>query len=76
MAYNEAEHDVWTDAVTHRAVDPDADNHRSFYSGKTYHFESATSKGTFDADPQLWVSTPHASETSAHITPTGEPMAG
>ncbi len=76
MAYNEAEHDVWTDAVTHRAVDPDADHHRSFYNGKTYHFESATSKGTFDDDPELWVSTPHASETSAHITPTGEPMAG
>ena len=76
MAYNEAEHNVWTDAVTHRAVDPDTAREQSFYNGKTYHFESATSKATFDQDPQLWVSTPHASETSAHITPTGEPMAG
>ena len=76
MAYVESEHDVWTDAVTHRAVDPDMARDQSFYGGKTYHFESAASKATFDENPALWVSTPHASETSAHLTPTGEPMAG
>ena len=76
MEYNAAEHDVWVDPVTHQAVDPGASSHQSFYDGRHYHFADLTSKQTFDEDPQLWVSTPHASETSAHITPTGEPMAG
>ena len=76
MAYEESEHDVWVDVVTHVAVDPDTSRDQSFYNGKTYHFADRTSKETFDEDPQLWVSTPHASETSAHITPTGQPMAG
>jgi YHS domain-containing protein len=76
MADQMSEHDVWTDPVTHRAVDPEKSQHRSFYDGKMYHFTDLTSKQTFDADPQLWAPTPHASETSAHITPTGQPMAG
>jgi hypothetical protein len=38
-----------------------------------YHFEDLTNKQTFDQDPQLWVSTPHASETSASVDPIGQP---
>ena len=76
MDYTEAGHDVCVDPVTHLAVDPRTSQHQSFYDGRHYHFMDLTSKQTFDEDPQLWVSTPHASETSAHITPTGEPMAG
>jgi len=76
MADNGPEHDVWTDPVSHLEVDPDRGGPRysSFYDGKTYHFSDVTSKQTFDEDPQLWVSTAHASETSAHLSPTGEPM--
>jgi len=74
MADNGPEHDVWTDPVSHLEVDPDKSKHSSFYGGKTYHFSDVTSKQTFDEDPQLWVSTAHASETSAHLSATGEPM--
>ncbi len=76
MAENADEHDVWVDVVKHRAVDPDRARHQSFYGGKTYHFEDRVSKEQFDEDPQLWVSTPHASETSAHVSSIGEPMGG
>lgn len=74
MADNDAEHDVWTDPVSHGEVDPAKSKHKSFYAGKMYHFEDLTNKQTFDEDPQLWVSTPHASEISSHLSPTGEPM--
>lgn len=74
MADNNAEHDVWTDPVSHFAVDPEKSKYRSFYNGKTYHFSDAVSKHTFDENPELWVSTPHASEISSHLSPTGEPM--
>jgi len=74
MAYEDAEHDVWTDPVSHLEVDPARSKHRSFYNGKMYHFVDLTSKQTFDEDPQLWVSTPHASEISSNLSPTGEPM--
>lgn len=74
MADNGPEHDVWTDPVSHMAVDPDKSKHHSFYNGKTYHFSDATNKKVFDEDPQLWVSTAHASEISSHLSPTGEPM--
>ena len=32
MADNGAEHDMWTDAVSHVEVDPDKAKHRSFYN--------------------------------------------
>ena len=73
MAYKESEHDVWVDPVSHEAVDPDKSRLQSFYAGKHYHFADAINKRTFDDDPQLWVSTPHVSETSASLSPTGEP---
>lgn len=73
MADNAEEHDVWTDPVSHRPVDPATSRNQSFYAGKMYHFEDGVNKRTFDDDPQLWVSTPHASETSAHLSPIGEP---
>jgi YHS domain-containing protein len=73
MEYKDAEHDVWVDPVSHREVDPSISQHESFYAGRHYHFADLTSKQTFDEDPQLWVSTPHASETSASLSPTGEP---
>lgn len=76
MKYIEAEHDVWVDPVSHQTVDSRNSPHQSFYDGRHYHFADLTSKQTFDEDPQLWVSTSHASETSAHITTTGEPMDG
>ncbi len=69
MADNGAEHDVWTDPVSHLEVKPDGAHHSSFYNGKTYHFSDKTNKQVFDEDPQLWVSTAHASETSASLPP-------
>ncbi|MDQ2801062.1 MAG: YHS domain-containing protein [Armatimonadota bacterium] len=69
MANNDAGHDVWTDPVSHVAVDPDTAKHRSFYAGKMYHFADLVNKRTFDEDPQLWIPTPHASETSASLSP-------
>lgn len=72
MADNGPEHDVWTDPVSHLEVDPDRSRHSSFYNGVTYHFSDATSKQVFDEDPQLWVSTAHASETSANLPPVEE----
>lgn len=74
MADNDAEHDVWVDAVSHVGVDPAKSKHRSFYNGKMYHFVDLTNKRTFDEDPQLWVSTAHVSEISSSLPPTGEPM--
>ncbi len=73
MADRADENDVWVDAVSHRPVDPTKSRDRSFYAGRMYHFEDRTNKQTFDDDPQLWVSTPHVSETSAHLSPIGEP---
>ena len=67
------ERDVWVDPVGHQPVDPAAVQHQSFYAGHLYHFASLTNKQTFDQDPQLWVSTAHASTTSAHLSPIGEP---
>ncbi len=73
MDYSEAEHDVWVDPVSHQTVDRESSQYQSFYAGRHYHFADLTSKQTFDEDPQLWVSTPHASETSASLSPIGEP---
>lgn len=65
--------EVCADPVTHQSVDPRTAPHQSFYAGRHYYFESLASKETFDADPQLWVSTPHVSVTSASLSPIGEP---
>lgn len=73
MAYEDADHDVWEDLISHERVDPQASSHQSFYAGRHYHFVSLTNKRVFDEDPQLWVSMPHASETSASLSPLGEP---
>ncbi len=73
MDYKDADHDVWVDPVSHQAVDRESSQYQSFYDGRHYHFADLTSKQTFDEDPQLWVSTPHASETSASLSPIGEP---
>lgn len=67
MATNDAGHDVWVDAVSHEPVDPKTAKHRSFYNGKMYHFADMVNKKTFDDDPQLWIPTPHATETSANL---------
>ena len=73
MTYQDAEHDVREDPVSHEAVDPRTASHQSFYAGRHYHFANIVNKQIFDEDPQLWVSTPHASETSASLSPLGEP---
>ena len=73
MVYEDADHDVREDPVSHEKVDPRTSPHQSFYAGRHYHFVSITNKQVFDEDPQLWVSTPHASETSASLSPIGEP---
>ena len=65
--------EVWVDAVSHEPVDPKQAKHQSFYAGHMYHFNSLVNKQTFDEDPQLWVSTAHASQTPAHVSPIGEP---
>ena len=61
------DHDVWVDAVSHQAADPAQSRDRSFYEGKMYHFVDGVNKEIFDQDPQLWVSTAHASETSSSL---------
>ncbi len=61
--------DVWVDPVSHEAVDPARAAGQSFYAGHMYHFASRANKDTFDSDPQVWISTPHVSETSADIAP-------
>ena len=73
MSTDAKDHDVWTDPVSHQSVDPAESRDRSFYNGRMYHFVDRVNKGVFDEDPQLWVSTAHASETSASLSPTGEP---
>lgn len=65
--------DIYVDPVSHEAVDPAPDAGRSFYAGHMYHFASRANKDTFDDDPELWVSTAHVSQTSAHVSPIGEP---
>lgn len=65
--------DIWVDAVSHEPVDPRQSKDRSFYAGHMYHFNSLANKQIFDEDPQLWVRTAHASQTSAHLSPLGEP---
>lgn len=69
---SDANHDVWVDPVSHLSVDPAKSKDRSFYNGKMYHFEDGVNKKTFDEDPSLWISTPHASETSASLTPVAD----
>lgn len=73
MNSQDSEHDVWIDAVSHEAVPQSNHRFQSFYDGKHYHFTDAVNKQTFDEDPQLWVSTAHASQTSAHLSSIGEP---
>ncbi len=64
--------DVWVDAVSHAPVEPGRADHRSFYAGHMYHFETLVNKQTFDEDPQLWIPTAHASVTSASLSSIGE----
>ena len=66
--------DVLVDPVSHQSVDPRTSPHQSFYAGRHYHFADLTNKQIFDEDPQLWVSTAHVSETSASLSPIGEPL--
>jgi YHS domain-containing protein len=58
---------VFVDPVSHEPVEPGQVAGRSFYNGHTYHFKTLVNKRTFDEDPQLWVSTPHASQNSSNI---------
>jgi YHS domain-containing protein len=67
MSINTNDHDIWVDAVSHDVVDPAHSHDRSFYNGKMYHFVDGVNKGVFDSDPQLWVPTAHASETSSSL---------
>lgn len=67
-----ADKDVWTDPVSHEAVDPALSRNRSFYNGHMYHFVTLVNKQTFDQDPQLWVSTPHAAQNSASLNAIGD----
>ena len=73
MSYEDADRDAQVDPVSQQAVDPQTSPHQSFYAGRHYHFADPTNKQIFDEDPQLWVSTPHVSETSASLSPIGEP---
>ncbi len=63
----------FVDPVSQQPVDPRTAPHQSFYAGRHFYFTDLTNKQTFDGDPQLWVSTPHASVTSASLSPIGEP---
>ena len=67
-----ADKDVWTDPVSHEPVDWEQSKHRSFYNGHMYHFATLVNKQTFDQDPQLWISTPHAAQNSASLNAIGE----
>lgn len=61
--------DVFVDPVSHLPVDREHAAGKSFYRGHMYYFTSRVNKETFDDDPQLWISTPHASVTSASVLP-------
>lgn len=65
--------DVLTDPVSHESVGPDDAVGKTFYAGHMYYFTSRANKETFDDDPELWASTAHVSQTSAHVSPIGEP---
>lgn len=66
------ERDIWVDPVSHEPVDRALSRDQSFYAHHMYHFVSRSNKQTFDADPELWISTPHSSPTSAALSPIGE----
>ena len=70
MTQDADERDIWVDVVSHEPVDPEHAKYQSFFNGHLYHFNDLVNKQTFDQDPMLWVSTPHASETSASVAPT------
>jgi YHS domain-containing protein len=72
MANTAGDHDVFVDPVSHEQVDPQHAAARSFYRGVMYHFASVVDKMTFEDDPELWIPTPHASMTSANISPDDE----
>ena len=72
MAYRTDERDVWVDPVSHEPVDSHKSRHQSFYAGHMYHFVTLVNKETFDQDPQLWISTPHAAQNSASLSAIGE----
>lgn len=67
MAHATDLRNVYVDPISHEQVDPQGYAARSFFNGHTYHFGSVLNKQIFDDDPQLWISTPHASMNSANI---------
>ena len=58
---------VYVDPVSHEPVDPNNFAGRVHFNGHTYHFATIENKMVFADDPQLWVSTPHASMNSSNI---------
>ncbi|MCW3058426.1 MAG: hypothetical protein JWQ02_247 [Capsulimonas sp.] len=66
------ERDVFVDPVSHIAVDPNNNVGHVFYNGHMYYFSNLTNLQTFKEDPQLWISTAHASMSSSSITPVAD----
>lgn len=61
---------IVTDPVSHVTLNRDEAVAKSAYNGTMYYFADRVNKQSFDEDPMLWVSTPHASMTSADVDPT------
>lgn len=64
--------DLERDPVSHDRVDSESARWHSSYNGKLYHFTTRESKKIFEEDPQLWISTPHASVNSAALEPVND----
>ena len=69
MDHNADERDIFTDAVSHEAVNPNSPAGKSFYRGQMYYFTSKANKEIFDADPGLWIPSAHGSVNSSSIMP-------
>ena len=66
------EREIFIDPVSHEKLNRETSVGRSVYNGLAYHFTSRVNKDIFDEDPQLWISTPHASLTSVDLTPVDD----
>ena len=61
---------IVTDPVSHVTLNRDDAVAKSAFNGTMYYFADPVNKQSFDEDPMLWVSTPHASLTSADVNLT------
>ena len=61
--------DNFTDPVSHVTARREDAAAKSFYNGTEYLFADRVNKAVFDENPGVWVSSVHASVTSADYLP-------